>query len=162
MATTFKKSFKTIPHLLVATLIVLSASSCNEHGDQKGEWIPIPPDTSALARIDHFIPLQTIDQYRKDFTVVRDSLSRSNPDLFLPESEAFNKPQLLELLKNPKCVGIRIYYGLKQGKTNELRCMIVGVDEQGKDLYIEKGAPASVQVSPISGGLEYGQWPSPM
>jgi hypothetical protein len=157
MATTFKKSFKTIPYLFVATLIVLAAVSCNEHGGEKGEWIPVPKDTSALGRIDHSIPVQTIEQYRKDYIVVRDSLSRSNPDLFLPESEAFNKPQLLELLKNPKCVGIRIYYGLKQGKPNELRCMIVGVDEQGRDLYIDRGSPAAAQSGNGGFGLEYGQ-----
>jgi hypothetical protein len=157
MATTFKKSIMTIPQLLVATLIVLAAGSCNDHGGEKGEWIPIPKDTSSLARIDHLIPVQTIDQYRKDYMVLRDTVARAIPNLFLPESEAFNKPQLLELLKNPKCVGIRIIYGLKPGKTNEMRCMIVGVDEQGQNLYIDRGSPAAAQTGNTGFGLEYGQ-----
>ena len=162
MATTFKKSILTLPQLLVATLIVLASGSCNNQPGEKGEWIPVPKDTSSLARIDHLIPVGTIDQYRKEYTVVRDSLERANPGLFLPESEAFNKPQLLELLKNPKCVGIRVYYGLKKAdKRSELRCMIVGVDEQGQNLYIDRGSPAAAQSGNGGFGLEYGQCSPP-
>jgi hypothetical protein len=157
MATYVKKSIMAIPRLLVVTLIVLVVSSCGDHKGE-GEWIPVPKDTSALGRINHLIPARTIDQYRKDYTLVRDSLAKALPNLYFAESEAFNKPQLLEILKNPKCVGIRIYYGLKTGNRNEFRCMIVGVDEQGKDLYIQQqGAQAAAQTNPTDFGLEYGQ-----
>lgn len=160
MATNFKKSITAIPRLLVLTLALWLGASCNDH-KENGEWIPVPKDTSALGRIDHFIPYENINQYRKEYIGVRDSLNRALPGLFFAESEAFNKPQLLELLKNPKCVGIRIYYGLKKGSRSEFRCMIVGVDEQGQDLYIQKTGTAGAQARPGDGGLEYGQCAPP-
>jgi hypothetical protein len=161
MATYSKKSLLTLPQLFVVTLIALVIGSCNDP-KENGEWIPVPKDTSALARVDHFIPIEDINQYKKDYATLRDSFARSAPTLFLPTSEAFNKPQVLEVLKDPKCVGLRVYYGLKSGKQNEFRMIIVGVDSQGKDLYIQKGGQAAAQTTPIgSGGLEFGQCDPP-
>jgi hypothetical protein len=160
MATYLKKSIMTIPQLLVVTLTILLASSCKDP-KENGEWIPVPKDTSALGRIDHFIPVAEISQYKKNYTAARDSLVKCLPNFYFAESEAFNKPQLLEVLKDPKCVGIRIYYGIKQDRKSELRCIIVGVDEQGRDLYIQKTGTAAAQTTPLQGGLEYGQCEPP-
>jgi hypothetical protein len=149
----------------ISFLLLLSAiffSSCdNDNGT--GVNIPNPKDTSALGRINHFIPTDDIERYKKDYMVQRDSLARANPDFFIPLTEAFNKQALLDLLKDPKNVGLKIYYGVKTGKRKELRLIIVGVDEQGNDLYLTQGKSAiAAQLPPgggTKGGLEYGQCP---
>jgi hypothetical protein len=148
----------------ISLLLLLSAiflSSCdNDNGT--GVNIPNPKDTSALARINHFIPTDDIEKFKQDYMVQRDSLARANPDFFIPLTEAFNKQALLDLLKDPKNVGLKIYYGVKTGKRKELRLIIVGVDEQGNDLYLTGGrsaVAAQVNGSGLKGGLEYGQCP---
>ena len=118
--------------------------------------VPNPKDTSALGRIDHHIPKSEIMQFRKAFNA--DSINAKNPGLFITESEGFNKTQLLELLQDSACVGIRIYYGIAKGeKRNELRMIIVGTNSQGKDLFIKTGSKAATRLTADESGLEYGQ-----
>lgn len=149
-----------ISFLLVLSVIILSSCD-NDNG--AGVNIPTPKDTSALSRINHFIPQDDIERFKKDYMVVRDSLARSNPEFFIPLTEAFNKQALLDLLKDPKNVGLKIYYGVKTGKRKELRMIIVGVDEQGNDLYLSDGERSAVAAQVTGGGgkggLEYGQCP---
>jgi len=117
-----------------------------------------------LGKIDHFIPIERMDEFRKQYAADRDSILRSIPGLYIPYSEAFNKEWLLKVLKDPKCVGLRIYYGVKARteKGNEFRLMIVGVDQQGKDLYIEQGSALANQAGGGGkGGLEWGQCDPP-
>ncbi len=152
-----KKSLSAAVVLTVAfTSISLLFFSCKE---AVGVTIPLPKDTSALGKIDHFIPLDQLEVLKKDFAVQQDSINRGVPNLYIPTSEAFNKAALLELLKDPNNVGIRIYYGVKKGDNrNEFRMVLVGVDQQGKDLLITRG---SAIASKIGGdtrfGLEFGQ-----
>lgn len=158
MATILKRTSVFVV-LLFSTVMLLT--SCGS-GDEKGVWIPIPTDTSALGKIDHFIPVEEIDKFKVQYTVERDTLKRVAPNLFIPVSEAFNKKGLIEILKDPRSVGIRVYYGIKKGeKGNEVRLMMVGVDEQGKDLYYEKGSAAATQAGGGKGGSEYGQCDPP-
>lgn len=160
MATISKQSFLTPSLLVCAFGLLVLISSCKQEHEGKGEWIPTPPDSSALGKIDHFIPLTRMDEFKKQFTVDRDSVMRCVPGLFMPESEAFNKEWLLKVLRDPKCVGIRVYYGVraKAGDRNEFRLMIVGVDEQGNDLYITRGSTLAGQADDEGkGGLEWGQ-----
>jgi hypothetical protein len=161
MATISKQSSLTSATLLVcAFCFLILASSCKGEQEGNGEWIPTPPDSSSLGKIDHFIPVGRMDEFKKQYTVDRDSVMRCIPGLFIPESEAFNKEWLLKVLKDPKCVGIRIYYGVraKAGDRNEFRLMIVGVDEQGQDLYITRGSTLAGQGGDEGkGGLEWGQ-----
>ncbi|MEO5684169.1 MAG: hypothetical protein ABIQ88_16125 [Chitinophagaceae bacterium] len=118
--------------------------------------VPNPKDTSSLGRINHFIPKSEIMAFRKAFNA--DSLNRKYRDLFITESEGFNKTQLLDLLSDPKCVGIRIYYGITKGKEkNELKMIIVGTDNQGKDLYYTNTGKAATRLTQDEVGLEYGQ-----
>ncbi len=118
--------------------------------------VPNSKDTSSLGKIDHHIPKAEIMQFRKAFNA--DSINAKNPGLFITESEGFNKTQLLELLQDPACVGIRIYYGIAKGdKRNELRMIIVGTNNQGKDLYIKTGSKAATRLTQDEMGLEYGQ-----
>ena len=152
--------------LAAVTISGVIASSCSNPPKTTGKeaCIPVPPDTSALGKIDHFIALDQIDEFKKDFLPQRDSVSIKNPNLYIPVSEAFNKAALIDILKDPESVGIRIYYGLKKGdKRNEFRLILVGVNEQGKDLYISKSS--SVTAAKINGanlgGAEFGQCSPP-
>jgi hypothetical protein len=150
--------------LAVAIIMI----SCRQKGSVT---IPVKDDT-ALSKINHFIPLDQIKIYQDAFNIERDTLLKLQPGLSLPLSEAFNKKAIIELLKNPECVGIRVAYGIKQsGNYNEMRLIITGVDTQGGDLYITgEAAPETanrsakaVQAGPpppgatVRGGVEQGQ-----
>jgi hypothetical protein len=142
---------------------ILLFASCNNHNDNpKGSVvIPVPDDTSALAKINHFIPEDQIKQYRAAFRTQNDSLRLKFPSLLLPDAEAFNKPALLQILKDPRCVGIRIYHGVKTGgNRNEVRVILVGVDSQGNDILISGGSPVAADVTDTKGGDEHGQCPT--
>src|SRR5882724_3850518 len=104
--------------LVGAVITSLIGVSCTNSGggNTKEARIPIPADTSSLAKIDHFISMDQMDEFKKDFLPQRDSINLKNPNLFIPTDEAFNKTSLIDILKDPECVGIRIYYGLKKGK----------------------------------------------
>ena len=147
-----------------AVCLSLFILSC---GGPKGDgvWIPVPKDTSQLGIRDHYIPKDSIAVYRKRYTQVRDTLQIKMPSLYIPFSEAFNKPSVLDLLKDSTCVGIRIYYGAtavqKNGKT-DIRLILVGVDQQGRDLYFKKGSAIAAQSGDGGeGGFEYGQCDPP-
>jgi hypothetical protein len=164
MATIQIRSLKTITSFFLFftfTVLVMSSCTSGDHGNNKDEvCIPVPKDTSALGKIDHFIPRVDIDKFKASFDKANDSLAKKAPNLAFSYSEAFNKPQILELLKDPRCVGLRIYYGSRKDKVgtgSTFVLMIVGVDEQGKDLFWKKGSPLAAQTAPGDGGLEYGQ-----
>lgn len=163
MATNSKKSLLTYPFALFFFLGALLIGACKETKPGKDlVCISVPNDTSELGRKDHFIPVMSIDLYEKNFKGVRDSLAQKYPDIFFPESETFNKKGLIEVLSLPKCVGLKFYYGIKPGnKRKEFRCMIVGVDSLGHDLYIKKGSQIASQATDDDGGLEYGQCSPP-
>ncbi|MET0466169.1 MAG: hypothetical protein ABW007_23620 [Chitinophagaceae bacterium] len=150
--------------LLLATVLALNACTPKNEG---GVHIPVPKDTSALGKIDHFISVEDINGFRTGFQSQRDSLARQFPGLYFPLSETFNKQALLDLLKDSTNVGVRIYYGVKPGTNrNELRLMLVGVNSQGKDIFYEKGSRSgslTTQVPPGGriGGVEYGQCDPP-
>src|SRR5688572_17775402 len=117
MATNMKKSLLTYPQLLILALGSLLIGSCKEEPSQKDlVCIPVPNDTSALGKKNHFIPVMSIDIYEKDFRATRDSLKRSFPDLLIPDSETFNKASIVEFFQNPKVVGLKFYYGIKPGE----------------------------------------------
>ena len=146
---------------IAAAMFILN--SCTSGPKEDGVWIPMPKDTSALGRINHFIPLDQIKKFRSSFESDRDSISIKSPGTFIPTSEAFNKKILVEIMKDPRCVGIRVYYGvLNTGKRDEFRLILVGVDEQGKDLYIDRKNELATQAPPGGfGGGEYGQCDPP-
>lgn len=151
--------------LIGAACAVLLLTACAGGPKEEGVWIPHPKDTSALAKINHFIPLESLNGFRKDFAADRDSLKRIAPNIFIPNSETFNKKILLEILKDPNCVGMRIYYGVakdKSGRRDEFRMILVGVDANGKDLYVDNGSAVATKAPPGGkGGGEYGQCDPP-
>ncbi len=146
------------PNLFFLAVVILFLglffSACTEVVPPKGTvCIPVPPDTSALAKKNHFIPKTQIESFRKEFEIVRDSVIRST-NLFIPFSEEFNKAAIIRTLNDPKCTGIRIYYGIKKSDRREIRLIIVGIDQQGNDLYYI--VRQTNQVNTKEGGV-YGQ-----
>lgn len=165
MTTVIKHVLARNTWIVLATAAVLSSCQQKTEG---GVHIPVPKDSSALGKINHFIPVKDIEQFKSAFAVQRDSLTRMNPNLVIPVSETFNKEALLDILKDSTNVGVRIYYGVKQiGNRNEVRLMLVGVNAAGKDLYYKNGGEAgklSAKVPPPpeeEGGVEYGQCTPP-
>jgi len=159
MATNPKNSSLFTFLTICVILLSLSLIACTQHNED-GVWIPLPKDTSSLGRINHFIPKADLEKFEAQYRPERDSLKKHFPDLSMPMSEAFNKPALIEILKDPKSVGIRVYYAIKPGsKGNQFRMILVGVDEQGNDLYYQQGSGAAAQAGGNQGfgGTEYGQ-----
>jgi hypothetical protein len=153
--------------LLAAMLFMIS---CNNE-DGKTAIIPIPKDTSALAKIDHFIPVDQIKAYEDTFKLEREVLQRLQPGFFIPFSETFNKQSVIDVLQIKDCVGVRILYGLtKKGDSSSVRLILVGVNSKGENLYVTKqkqrGNNAANQVKDavpqgtsgeVDGGEEHGQ-----
>lgn len=167
MATNSKKSYLTYPFALFTFLGAMLISSCGGGGTSPGKdevCIKNKKDTSELGRKNHFIPVMSIDIYKKDFEGARDTIGQKIPDIFIPNSETFNRASIIEFLKDSNVVGLKFYYGIKPGndKKRALRLMIVGVDSAGKNVYIHnKGAGLGAQAGDDSGGLEYGQCTPP-
>lgn len=165
MATILKKSLLTYPQLIIVFIGALLTGSCNNEPPVKDQvCISVPTDTSALGKKNHFIPVMSIDIFEKDFRATRDSLAKTYPDLFIPNSETFNKASIVEFFKLPQVVGLKFYYGIKPGpeKKKALRLMIVGVDSAGNNVYIKgKGNALAAQGGSDDGGLEYGQCTPP-
>lgn len=63
----------------------------------------------------------------------RESHKETDP---LPLSETFNRAELDELLAQPGCAGIRIYYG--KSDDGLLHAVLIGVDKNDNDL-LENG-----------------------
>jgi hypothetical protein len=155
--------------LLAAMLFMVS---CNGDGGDTA-IIPIPKDTSALGKIDHFIPLAQINEYDSAFSRERNELAKLRPGLSIPFSEAFNKAALIDLLQIKDCVGIRIMYGIKQkGDSSSVRLILVGVNSKGESLYLTeqkkrstandaanqiKDAVPQGASGEVDGGIEQGQ-----
>ena len=158
MATETKKPMRFLSMFFMATFTVVFLFTACKSPQENGVWIPVPKDTSVLGRIDHFIPVADIETYKKNFGPQRDRVMSGNPNLYIPMSEAFNKQALIDILKDSTCVGIRVYYGLKTGdKQNSFRLILVGINEQGQDLYYKKGSAVAADAGGGNlGGAEYG------
>jgi len=146
-----------------ATLI----SSCGG-GPQPGKdevCIKNPKDTSELGKKDHFIPVMSIDIYKKNFDQARDTIDQRLPDIMIPNYEVFNRASIVDYLKDSTVAGFKFYYGIKPGgeKKRALRIMIVGVDKNGKNVYLKgkRGSTMGAQATSDDGGLEYGQCSPP-
>jgi hypothetical protein len=164
MAINLKKSLTTTPFALVFMAGALLIGSCKEpNPDKDTVCIKVPKDSSKLGQKNHFIPVNSIDIYKKDFKGTRDSLIRKYPDLEIPNSETFNKASIVEFFKMDQVVGLKFYYGIKPGdnKKKTLRLMIVGVDSLGRDVYLKNGSRLAADATGDEGGLEYGQCAPP-
>ena len=154
----FKIRKPTITLFIFLTIICTGCLLLTACKDKTDVLIPNPPDTSALGKINHFITKDSITLLRTAFNNERKRLDAT--EIFITESEGFNKPALLKLLENKDCVGIRIYYGITNDSTNggkrALKMIIVGTNSQGKDLLTDN-SPLAADLTQTSYGLEYGQ-----
>ncbi|SEN17728.1 hypothetical protein [Niastella yeongjuensis] len=161
MATNMK-SYLTYPLVLIFSLGALLISSCGG-GTQPGKdeiCIKNPKDTTDLGKRNHFIPVMSIDIYKKDFETARDTIKQRIPDIMIPDYEIFNRASIVEYLQDSTVVGLKFYHGIKPGneKQRALRLMIVGVDKNGKNVYLKNKKDAlGAQSGSDDGGLEYGQ-----
>src|SRR3954465_4283433 len=166
MATNMKSSL-TYPFVLIFFMGAMLISSCEGGGTQPGKdeiCIKNPKDTSELGRRKHFIPVMSIDIYKRDFDVARDTINQRVPDIMIPDYEIFNRASIVEYLQDSTVAGFKFYYGIKPGKEKQraLRIMIVGVDKNGKNVYLkDKKGALGAQATNDEGGLEYGQCNSP-
>lgn len=166
MATNMK-SYLTYPFVLFLAMGAMLISSCGgEPKPGKDEvCIKNPVDTSDLGRRNHFIPVMSIDIYKKDFDATRDSIRQRLPDIMIPDYEIFNRASIVEYLKDSTVAGFKFYYGIKPGseKRKAVRIMIVGVDKDGKNVYLKgkAGGAMGAQATNDDGGLEYGQCTPP-
>lgn len=133
-----QKFIKLHPVVIFLITVLLLTASCNNNTEPGGVVIQVPDDTSALAKIDHYIPQGTIKNYQDAFNRERDTLLKLRSGLAIPLSEAFNKKAVIRLLQIPGCVGIKVLYGIKQGaNSNGVRLILVGVDSQGNNLFLK-------------------------
>lgn len=65
-------------------------------------------------------------------------------DLTLPNTETFDSDAFVELLNQPDCVKIRLYYGMNEKL--EICAIILGVDSNGNEITI-KGNKNSVSIN---------------
>jgi hypothetical protein len=154
---------------IVMMAMVFMVSCNNNTGDQA--IIPVPKDTSALAKIDHFIPVDEIKAYEDTFRLEREVLQKLQPGFFIPFSETFNKQSVIDVLQIKDCVGMRILYGLtKKGDSSSVRLILVGVNSKGENLYVTKQKKQAVKAAgqvgdaaqqtaegEVDGGEEHGQ-----
>jgi hypothetical protein len=73
---------------------------------------------------DHAITLAEASQLTRNF--------RANAGPEAITGGFFRRESFLKILAQDGCVGIRLYYGLKDEKTTEI--VMVGVDDNGRDL----------------------------
>ncbi|HLF14748.1 MAG TPA: hypothetical protein VI932_07655 [Bacteroidota bacterium] len=109
---------------------------------------PVIAQTQFNADADHSIDLQTAVLYTTSFQQVDGSA--------VLKAEAFGKEAILALLSQPGCAGMRIYYGT--GQDGQRVLVLVGVDVEGKDLYLgvldDRGFPCPPlcdETSPLNG-----------
>jgi hypothetical protein len=87
--------------------------------------------------MSEFIGLTEATLMTRDFKTNREIILGTiyqNQDL-LPFNETFDKDQVISMLNNSGCVGMRIYYGMDTGK--KVHALLVGVDSENKDILPE-------------------------
>jgi hypothetical protein len=84
--------------------------------------------------MDHFISLDQAIQMTTTFRENRDKILA--PDYkgaeYLPNAETFDRAPFDEVLRQPGCTSLRIYYGMDAEL--KVHAIIVGVGENGEDI----------------------------
>ena len=89
---------------------------------------------------DHSISLDEAKEMTKKFrqdkdTIVKDQYKGKH---LVPDCESFDRAAFDAVLRREDCKGIRIYYGMKE--TPHVHAIIVGFDENGKDILPQSGS----------------------
>ena len=86
---------------------------------------------------NHFISLDEACVLNKKFRQKRETMldaAYRNQEV-LPKCETFDREAFDHLLDRPGCVAVRVYLGMDN--SNKIRLVIVGVDEEGRDMLPE-------------------------
>lgn len=127
--------------LLLLTVMFLSCRA------QRSPNTPTRPfDPKSLDSVDHRISPTAAAELVKNFRARNLAITGKQ----LPLSEAFNKRQVLELLAQENCVGIRVSYGLDA--KGSVRIVLFGIDSNGRDIGALDGGVISKQ----KGGASFG------
>lgn len=89
---------------------------------------------------DHSISLAEAKKMTRKFRDEKDKLMRDEykGQHLMPHCESFDRAAFDALLRREDCKGVRIYYGMKD--TPHIHAIIVGFDENGKDILPQAGA----------------------
>lgn len=97
--------------------------------------------TNSFLGKDHSISLDEARKMTKKFRDNKDQIVRDEfkGKHLVPDCESFDRAAFDALLRREDCKGIRIYYGMKEN-TSHVHAIIVGFDENGKDILPQAGA----------------------
>ena len=99
---------------------------------------------------DHSISLEEAKKMVKKFRADKDKIVKDEykGKHLLSNCESFDRKDFDILLRREDCVGLRIYYGMKDG-SDKVHAIIVGFDEEGKDILPVQGAVTDADTPPI-------------
>ena len=88
----------------------------------------------------HSISLDDAKKMTKKFRDDKDKIVKDEykGKHLMPNCESFDRAAFDSLLQNENCKGVRIYYGMKQ-EDHKIHAIIVGFDEEGKDILPVEG-----------------------
>lgn len=99
--------------------------------------------------MSHFISLEKAIELTQRYRAQKESLlvpAHQNQNV-LPLSETFNRAAIDQLLAQPGCTGLRIYYGLDDALL--LHAVLVGVDAENNDLLTPVALTAGEGDGPV-------------
>lgn len=98
---------------------------------------------------NHSISLDEAKKMTKKFRTDKDKIVKDEfkGKHLIPNCESFDRKAFDVLLQREDCVGVRIYYGMKDG-SDRIHAIIVGFDANGKDIL------------PVAGGVSDGVDPT--
>jgi hypothetical protein len=105
---------------------------------------------------NHSISLDEAKKMTKKFRADKDKIVKDEfkGKHLIPNCESFDRKAFDVLLQREDCVGVRIYYGMKDA-SDRIHAIIVGFDAEGKDILPVEGATALDGVDPTI--IENGQ-----
>ena len=89
---------------------------------------------------DHSISLDEAKEMTKKFRQDKDKIVKDQykGKHLVPDCESFDRAAFDAVMRREDCKGIRIYYGMKE--TPHVHAIIVGFDENGKDILPQSGS----------------------
>ena len=91
--------------------------------------------------MSQFIDLAEAAAMTKEFRSEKENIldtNFKNLDI-LPVCETFDAAQVVSMLKNPECTGLRIYYGMDEH--NKIHAILVGVNSEDEDILPPSDEP---------------------
>lgn len=108
---------------------------------------------------DHSISLDDAKKMVKNFKGQKDKIVKEEHGgkHLIPNCESFDRAGFDAILRREDCKGIRIYYGMKDDDLR-VHAIIVGFDENGKDILPVAGIADGIEPPIIENGLPCPQY----